>query len=131
MMGRMAQEMQADFTTKVRFAENRLLQLIPVALKNPVLSWNYQILGTRPYTATFTNPGSFDVPAEMRPHIKHMEVVLRQATVPRTDCASISYGNTMAITFAGTGVSSETERRFFSHLVQAGIHVKVESNRTH
>ena len=37
----------------------------------------------------------------------------------------------MAITFAGTGVSSETERRFFSHLVQAGIHVKVESNRTH
>ena len=67
----------------------------------------------------------------MAPHIRRMEVILGQATNPRVHCASISYGNTMAITFAGTGVSSETERRFFSHLVQAGIHVKVESNRTH
>ena len=39
--------------------------------------------------------------------------------------------NIMAITFAGTGVSSETERRFFTHLVREGIHVKVESNRTY
>lgn len=123
------QEMQADFTTKVRFAENRLLQLIPVALKNPVLSWNYQILGTRPYTATFTNPGSFEVPAEMRPHIKHMEVVLGQATVPRTDCASISYGNIMEITFAGTQKETDTEREFFRFLVREGIPVKIESDR--
>lgn len=36
----------------------------------------------------------------------------------------------MVITFAGTGVSSETERRFFTHLVRDGLPVKVESNRT-
>lgn len=66
----------------------------------------------------------------MEPHIQRMEVMLGQATRPSPHCASISYGNTMAITFAGTGVSSETERRFFTHLVKAGIHVKVESNRT-
>ena len=36
----------------------------------------------------------------------------------------------MAITFAGTGVSSETERRFFTHLVMEGLPVRVESNRT-
>mgnify|MGYP000396927963 len=36
----------------------------------------------------------------------------------------------MAVTFAGTGTSSETERRFFTHLVREGIPVKVESNRT-
>lgn len=41
----------------------------------------------------------------------------------------VSYGDTMAVTFAGTGVSSETERRFFTHLVRDGISVKVESNR--
>ena len=28
------------------------------------------------------------------------------------------------------GTSSETERRFFTHLVREGIPVKVESNRT-
>lgn len=53
-----------------------------------------------------------------------------QATRPSPHCASISYGNTMAVTFAGTGTSSETERRFFTHLVREGIPVKVESNRT-
>ena len=78
-----------------------------------------------------TNPGPFPVPLEMEPHIQHMEVMLGQATRPSPHCASISYGNIMAITFAGTGVSSETERRFFTHLVREGIHVKVESNRTY
>ncbi len=64
------------------------------------------------------------------PHIQRMEVILGQATRPSPHCASISYGNTMAVTFAGTGTSSETERRFFTHLVREGIPVKVESNRT-
>ena len=35
----------------------------------------------------------------------------------------------MEVTFAGTGVSSETERLFFTHLVREGIPVKVISNR--
>ena len=115
----------------VRFTKNFALRLVPVALKNPVMALNYRLHGVRPYSCTYTNPGAFTVPPEMAPHIQGMEVVLGQATVPRCHCASISYGNTMAITFAGTGVSSETERRFFCHLVREGIPVKVESNRTH
>ena len=123
------QEMRAEFTTKVRFADNRLLQLVPVVLKNPVVALNYKLLGIRPYTATFTNPGAFEVPAEMRPHIRHMEVILGQATVPRADCAAISYGNIMEITFAGTQKETETERDFFRFLVREGIPVKIESDR--
>lgn len=65
----------------------------------------------------------------MEPYIERMEVILGQATRPSPHCASISYGDTLEVTFAGTGVSSETERLFFTHLVQAGIHVKVISNR--
>ena len=125
------QEMQAKLTGNVQFTKNRFLQMVPLFLKNPIMAFSYQLVGVRPYSGTYTNPGIFHVPPEMEPHIHHMEVMLGQATRPSPHCASISYGNTMAITFAGTGVSSETERRFFSHLVQAGIHVKVESNRTH
>ena len=87
-------------------------------------------MAARPYSATYTNPGAFAVPPEMAPHITRMEVILGQATRPAPHCASISYGNQMEITFAGTGESSETERRFFTHLVREGIPVKVESNRT-
>lgn len=125
------QEMRAKLTGNVQFTRNKFLQVIPLALKNPVMAFSYKLVGVRPYSGTYTNPGAFSVPPEMAPHIQRMEVMLGQATRPSPHCASISYGNTMAITFAGTGVSSETERRFFTHLVREGIPVKVESNRTH
>ena len=74
-------------------------------------------------------PGAFTVPPEMAPHIQGMEVVLGQATVPRCHCASISYGDIMEITFAGTQAETDTERDFFRFLVREGIPVRIESNR--
>ena len=123
------QEMRAVLTGNVRFTQNPLLQVIPLFLKKPVMAFSYKLLGVRPYTATYTNPGPFRVPEAMAPYIDHMEVVLGQATRPSPHCASISFGDTLEVTFAGTGVSSDTERRFFTHLVQQGVHVKVISNR--
>ena len=124
-----APRMRAVFTGNVRFQTNRLLQVIPIALKNPVMAFGYWLAGVRPYSGTYTNPGVFQVPDTMAAHIERMEVVLGQATNPRVHCASISYGNTMAITFAGTQKETDTEREFFRFLVRQGIHVKVESNR--
>lgn len=76
------QEMRARFTGNVHFTANRFLQLIPIFLKNPVMSLSYQLVGVRPFSATYTNPGLFRVPPEMAPHIQRMEVVLGQATRP-------------------------------------------------
>ena len=123
------QKMRAELTGNVRFTKNRLLQIVPIALKNPVMALGYRIAGVRPYSGTYTNPGAFSVPPEMEPHIRRMEVILGQATNPRVHCASISYGDLMEITFAGTQRESDTEREFFRFLVREGIHVKVESNR--
>ena len=102
---------------------------MPVFLKNPVMALNYYLLGVRPYSCTYTNPGAFTVPPEMAAHIRGAEVILGQATVPRCHCASISYGDTMEITFAGTQAETDTERDFFRFLVREGIPVRVESNR--
>jgi hypothetical protein len=124
------QEMQAQITRNVRYQANPMLQLIPLFIKNPIVAHNYRTRGVNPYTATFTNPGAFTVPEAMKPHIHHMEVVLGQAMVPRPHVASISYGNIMEITVAGTQRDSETERDFFRFLVKEGLPVRVESNRT-
>ncbi|MCI2056444.1 MAG: hypothetical protein LKJ86_04765 [Oscillibacter sp.] len=124
------QELRASFTGNVRFTQNRLLQIVPVFLKNPVMALNYRLLGVKPYSCTYTNPGPFQVPESMHPHIARMEVVLGQATIPRCHCASISYENTMEITFAGTLAETETEREFFRFLVREGIPVRIESNRS-
>lgn len=120
---------RATFTGNVRFQKNRLLGILPVFLKDPIMALSYRLAGVRPYSGTYTNPGAVVVPHEMSGFIDHMEVILGQATVPRPHCASISYGNIMEITFAGTQKESDTERDFFRFLVQAGLPVKVVSNR--
>ena len=123
------QELQAAFTGNVRFTEHFFLRAIPVFVKNPVMAMNYRLHAVRPYSCTFTNPGAFFVPDAMAPHITGAEVILGQAMVPRCHCASISYGDTMEITFAGTQEETETERDFFRFLVREGVPVRVESNR--
>ena len=123
------QEMQAVITRNVMLQKNRLLQLIPSPLKDLSMAVSYRLVGCRPYSTTYTNPGAFKVPEAMRPHIQRMEVILGQSYTPRVNCASISYGNTMEITFAGTVKETDVERDFFRHLVREGIHVKVISNR--
>lgn len=123
------QEMQAVITRNVMLQKNRLLQLVPAPLKNLSMALSYRLVGCRPYSTTYTNPGAFTVPAEMRPHIQRMEVILGQSYTPRINCASISYENTMEITFAGTVKETDVERDFFRHLVREGIRVKVISNR--
>ena len=123
------QEMEAVITRNVMLQKNKLLQVVPAPLKNLGMAISYRVAGCRPYSATYTNPGAFTVPPEMEPHIQRMEVILGQSYTPRSNCASISYGNTMEITFAGTVKESEVERDFFRHLVRDGVHVKVISNR--
>ena len=122
-------EMRAAVSGNVRFTRNRFLQLIPLFLKKPIMAFSYRLVAVRPYTATFTNPGAFRLPDSMAPHIRRMEVILGQATRPSPHCAAISCGDSLEVTFAGTGTSSETERLFFTHLVRQGIPVKVISNR--
>ena len=123
------QEMQAAFSKNVHFQANPLLKLVPIFIKMPALSLSYQLRGTDPYSAIMTNPGVFQVPAEMQPHIHHMELIAGQAMVPRPHMGSISYGNIMTVTFSGTMRETETERDFFRFLVNEGIPVEIESNR--
>ena len=123
------QEMQAVITRNVMLQKNKLLQLVPAPVKNLTMALSYKLVGCRPYSTTYTNPGAFAVPPEMELHIQRMEVILGQSYNARSNCASISYGNTMEITFAGTVKESDVERDFFRHLVREGIHVKILSNR--
>lgn len=123
------QEIAAQITRNVKLQRSRLLKLIPAPIKNLGMKISYHLVGSRPYSTTYTNPGAFRVPAAMAPHIRRMEVILGQSYVPRATCASISYENTMEITFASTVRETDVERDFFRHLVRAGIPVRVESNR--
>ncbi|MBP1737693.1 MAG: hypothetical protein H6Q60_1574 [Oscillospiraceae bacterium] len=121
--------LQARLTGNVRFQRNRLLQIIPCVLKNPILGFCYWFAGVYPVSATYTNPGAFTVPTEMQPHIQRMEVILGQPYGNRVNCASISYGNVMELTIAGNIRERDIERELFRFLVRQGLKVKMISNR--
>ena len=122
-------EMQATIAGNVALQNNLLLQLVPSPIKNLALDVSYRLIGNRPYSTTLTNPGVFKVPAAMEEHIERMEMILGQSYTARSNCACISYGDTLTITFAGIVKDTDMEREFFRHLVREGIHVKVISNR--
>lgn len=87
------------------------------------------MLGEKPYSATFSNPGVFQLPEAMQQHIQRVEMILGQSYSGRTNCSAISMGDTMALSFSGTMKEADLERDFFRWLVREGVPVKILSNR--
>lgn len=123
------QALRAHFTKNVKLQNNILLKLFPIFIKEPILKSRYNKDGVLPYSVLFSNVGIFKVPQEMQRHIRHMEVIQGQTTIPRPQIAVISYADTMEITFSGTQKENDLEREFFRFLIRDGISVKIESNR--
>lgn len=121
--------MRGRLTGNVNFQRNPILKLVPSVLKDPVMALSYKLVGVRPYSMTYTNPGIFSVPPEMARHIERMEVILGQPYSDTVNCASVSFGDVMAISFAGDIKERDVEGDFFRFLVRQGLHVKVLSNR--
>ena len=121
--------MRGKITGNVNFQKNPLLKIIPSVIKDPVMALCYKLVGVRPFSTTYTNPGIFKVPDEIARHISRVEVILGQPYLDTVNCASISFGDVMAISFAGNIQERDVEGRFFRFLVREGLHVKILSNR--
>ena len=65
----------------------------------------------------------------MKPYIERFDICMGQPFSSRTNCAVISFQDTLTINFASSIVEADVERYFFRKLVKDGIHVKIESNR--
>lgn len=123
------QEMQAYITQNVGLQRSPLLRWIPRPLKNWGMAAGFRMLGEKPYSATFSNPGVFQLPEAMQQHIRRVEMILGQSYSGRTNCSAISMGDTMALSFSGTMKEADLERDFFRWLVREGVPVKILSNR--
>lgn len=123
------QMLRAHFTRNVKLQNNPFLKLCPRVIKDFLLQSRYTREGVKPFSVLLTNTGVFSVPAEMQKHIRHMEVVQGQTTIPRPQVSFISCADTLEITFSGTQKENDLEREFFRFLIKAGMHVKIESNR--
>ena len=121
--------MRGNITGNVNFQKHPLLKVIPCVIKDPVMKLAYRLSAVRPYSMTYTNPGVFRIPEQMARHIERVEVVLGQPYGNTVNCASVSCGDVLSVSFASNLVERDVEREFFRFLVKEGLHVKVISNR--
>ena len=121
--------LRGDITTNAMTQNHPLIRIVPLFIKDYVVKTFYAKVQDKNSSAGLTNMGVMKVPKEMEDYIERFDICMGQPFSNRTNCAIISFKDTLTINFASSIVEADVERTFFRKLVQDGIHVKVESNR--
>lgn len=124
-----AKFLNADITTNAAVQQNPMIRIVPLFLKDLVVRRFYAHVQDAQSSAGLTNVGVVRLPEEMQPFVERFDVLMGQPFSARTNCAIISYGNTLTINFASSIKETDIERYFFRKLVKDGIPVKIETNR--
>jgi NRPS condensation-like uncharacterized protein len=122
--------LRGDITTNAATQKNHLIRIIPLFIKDIVVRTFYSRVQDRNSSAGLTNMGNLSVPEDMIPWLKRFDIYMGQPFSSRTNCAVVSFQDILTINFASSIQETGVERLFFRKLVQDGIHVKIESNRT-
>jgi hypothetical protein len=112
----------------VRPETRRIMRLIPRQLKDLVLTYAHQRYGEQSNTGSLSNLGKVRMPEGLREGIRHFEFAPIPSRSTKVNCAVISYGDTMAITFGKMTYARDLERIFFRRLRKLGISVRIRSN---
>ena len=121
--------LRGDITTNAATQRNPFIRVVPLFLKDFVVRMFYTKVQDRNSSAGLTNMGALQIPEGMKPFIERVDIYMGQPFSRRTNCAIISFEDTLTVNFASSIVEADVERYFFRRLVQDGIHVKIESNR--
>ena len=121
--------LRGDITTNAETQRNPFIRVVPLFIKDMVVKTFYTKIQDRNSSAGLTNMGALKVPEGMIPYIERFDIYMGQPFSRRTNCAIISFQDTLTINFASSIVEADVERNFVRKLVQDGIHVKIESNR--
>lgn len=122
--------LRGDITTNAATQRNPIIRVVPLFIKDFVVRQFYTKVQDKNSSAGLTNMGVLAVPEDMKPFIERFDIYMGQPFSSRTNCAIISFEDILTINFASSIVEADIERYFFRKLVQDGIHVKIESNRT-
>lgn len=121
--------LRGDITTNAATQRNPVIRVVPLFVKDFVVKNFYTMVQDHNSSAGLTNMGAMQVPEGMEPYIERFDIYMGQPFSRRTNCAIISFGDTLTINFASSIKEAEVEKYFFQKLVRDGIHVKIESNR--
>lgn len=121
--------LRGDITTNASTQRNPFIRVVPLFVKDFVVRQFYTRVQDKNSSAGLTNMGALKVPEDMKPYIERFDIYMGQPFSSRTNCAIISFEDTLTINFASSIMETDVERYFFRKLVEDGIHVTIESNR--
>lgn len=121
--------LRGDITTNANTQRNPLIRVVPLFIKDFVVRQFYTRVQDKNSSAGLTNMGALKVPEKMVPHIERFDIYMGQPFSSRTNCAVVSFEDTLTVNFASSIMETDVERYFFRKLVKDKIHVKIESNR--
>lgn len=121
--------LRGDITTNAATQRNPVIRVVPLFIKDFVVRTFYTKVQDKNSSAGLTNMGALKVPEDMKPYIERFDIYMGQPFSSRTNCAIISFDDTLTINFASSIAEADVECLFFRKLVRDGIHVKIESNR--
>lgn len=121
--------LRGDITTNAATQQNLFIRIVPLFIKDKVVSHFYKLVQDKNSTAGLTNMGILKVPEEMEEHIERFDICMGQPFSKRTNCSIITFKDKLTITFASAIKESDVERYFFRFLIKDGVHVKIETNR--
>lgn len=121
--------LRGDITTNAATQRNPVIRVVPLFIKDFVVRTFYTKVQDKNSSAGLTNMGALKVPEDMKPYIERFDIYMGQPFSSRTNCAVISFEDTLTVNFASSIAEADVERNFFRKLVRDGIHVKIESNR--
>jgi hypothetical protein len=116
-------ELDRQIARNVRAERNPFIRILPLFLKDLMISYVRKRFGERPYSGVLSNLGRIEVPEEIDDHIESFGVILGPNSRAKKNCALVSFRNDLVINFGSVIESREVERVFFTHLAEAGARV--------
>ncbi len=129
-LARDPKKLNAMVTANMAIEKNALLKTMPLSVKNAGVAISFLITGEQTTTALLSNLGAVTLPDEMMRYVEKFLFMPGPGKRNGARLGVVGYGNKLTVTFADLYEETDIEREFFTRLVKAGIHVKIESNRS-
>lgn len=121
-------QLSAAIATNVSDEKHLFIRLVPLFLKNLVISNVFRHSGDLHFTSTLSNIGRTGIPTGAEELIRRFEFLLGVPYAPVCNCACISSGNELRLTFSRNICETTLPRILLCTLVEMGIPVTVDSN---
>ena len=118
-----------QITRNVKGEMNAVIRVLPLVVKNMMLTALYDLLGENNYSSGLSNLGRIKMPEEIKNKIERFDFIPAPSTGVKTKAAVVSFEDNMYISFGRLIKDPHIEKLFFRKMRKMGIHVKIESNR--